>query len=334
MTAVRVLVVTNMYPTEARPGGGTFVADQVRSLRATGAEAEVLFVDRATGGRRVYRGLAERVRADVARSSPDLVHVMYGGVMADVVTRVVEDRPVLVTFHGDDLQGNAGNGLLGALSGWYSTVASARAARRAAGVVVVSPHLRDAIAKSVNGSRLWVVSNGVDLGRFRPRDRAECQRALGWDTGRAQVLFPAPPARGEKRFHLAAAAVAMLRQSGVAVDLQVLDGVPHEEVPTWLNAADVVLLTSLREGSPMVVKEALACNVAVVSVDVGDVRERLAGIEGCSVAEPTPEDLSHNLGRALARTERIEGRERVAELSLERVADTLREIYGVLTGAR
>jgi glycosyltransferase involved in cell wall biosynthesis len=126
----------------------------------------------------------------------------------------------------------------------------------------------------------------------------------------------------------------MLGQSGVAVDLHVLDGVPHEEVPTWLNAADVVLLTSLREGSPMVVKEALACNVAVVSVDVGDVRERLAGIEGCFVAEPTPEDLSHNLGRALARTERIEGRERVAELSLERVADTLREIYGVLTGAR
>ena len=198
MTAVRVLVVTNMYPTEARPAGGTFVADQVRSLRADGG-----------GGGRAVRRPGHRGSAGVPRSRrtrargrgevhPDLVHVMYGGVMADVVTRAVEDRPVLVTFHGDDLQGNAGNGLLDALSGWYSTVASARAARRAAGVVVVSPHLRDAIAKSVNGSRVWVVPNGVDLGRFRPRERAECQRAPRLGHGARTRALPGAGRRGAR----------------------------------------------------------------------------------------------------------------------------------------
>lgn len=331
---MRVLVVTNMFPTEARPASGTFVAEQVRSLRDLDVQAEVLFVDRPGRGRGAYRHLARRARTEVERWRPDLVHVMYGGVMADVVTRVVTDRPVLVTFHGDDLQGNAGNGPLGALAGWYGTVASDRAARRAAGVVVVSRDLRDAVAKSVDVSRVWVVPNGVDLSRFTPRDRTECQETLGWDTRRAHVLFPAPPARGEKRFRLADAAVRILERSGLEVELHALEAVPHEHVPIWLNAAHAMVLTSMREGSPMVVKEALACNVPVVSVDVGDVRERIAGIEGCFIADPTPEDLSTKLARALARNQRIDGRERIADLSLGRVAEKLREIYGVLTSER
>ena len=255
--------------------------------------------------------------------------------MADVVTRVVEDRPVLVTFHGSDLQGNAGNGLLGALSGWYSTVASARAARRAAGVVVVSPHLRDAIAKSVNGSRVWVVPNGVDLGRFRPRERAECQRALGWDTGRAHVLFPARPARGEKRFHLAAAAVAMLRQSGVAVDLHVLDGVPHDEVPTWMNAANVDCadvaaggVADGREGGPRVQR----------GRGLGGRRRRPRAAGGDRGMLRRRADAAGSLARASGELSPARSGSRGVsgsrELSLERVADTLREIYGVLTGAR
>ncbi len=135
---MRVLVVTNMYPTEARPANGTFVADQVRSLRGVGIETEVLFLERTARGRRVYRGLARHTQTRVREWKPDVVHVMYGGVMADVVTRAVPERPVLVSFCGDDLQGNAGNGVLSALSGRYGVAASARAARRAAGVIVKS----------------------------------------------------------------------------------------------------------------------------------------------------------------------------------------------------
>ena len=118
------------------------------------------------------------------------------------------------------------------------------------------------------------------------------------------------------------------------MELHSLDAVPHDDVPIWLNASHAVVLTSVREGSPNVVKEALACNVPVVSVDVGDVRERVAGIEGCFVADATPSDVSAKLGQALARRERITGRERIADLSLPRVAATLREIYSVVTNER
>jgi glycosyltransferase involved in cell wall biosynthesis len=103
--------------------------------------------------------------------------------------------------------------------------------------------------------------------------------------------------------------------------------VPHEEVPIWLNASDVVLLTSLHEGSPNIIKEALACDLPVVSVDVGDVCERINGIEGCHIAMPDPDDIRVKLGLVRARGRRIAGRERMQALSLEQTALYLGSFY-------
>jgi teichuronic acid biosynthesis glycosyltransferase TuaC len=103
--------------------------------------------------------------------------------------------------------------------------------------------------------------------------------------------------------------------------------VPHEEVPIWLNASNVVLLTSLHEGSPNVVKEALACNIPVVSVDVGDVRERIQGIEGCYLAAPEPGDLAAKLQMVHAGSCRVVSWITMQELSLKRIALQLKEFY-------
>jgi glycosyltransferase involved in cell wall biosynthesis len=181
---------------------------------------------------------------------------------------------------------------------------------------------------------VWIVPNGVDFTRFVPMERVACQRRLEWSTERSHVLFPAPRSRGEKRYELAAQAVGLLEREGHEVELHALEGVSHDQVPIWLNAAHAVVLTSRREGSPNVVKEALACNVPVVSVDVGDVRERLAGIAGCFVTEPTPQDLAQKLARVLPGRTSVDGRTAIADLSLERVAEKLREIYGILTRER
>jgi teichuronic acid biosynthesis glycosyltransferase TuaC len=330
---MRALVVTNMFPTAAAPATGTFVGAQVASLRAADVEVELLHIDRDGGGRHVYHGLADTVRERVTAGDHELVHVMYGGVMADVVTRAVRDRPVLVSFCGTDLHGGMAGGVVEALSLRYGVRASHRAARRAAGVIVKSRNLLDALPRTVDRSRVWIVPNGVDLTRFRPRDRSECQRALSWNPARIHVLFPALPARPEKRFALARAAVALLNVAGEEIELHALEGVPHDEVPLWMNASGAVLLTSVDEGSPNAVKEALACNVPIVSVDVGDVRERIGGIEGCFIAAPTPEDVAASLRRALARGTPVAGREHVADISLERVAEQVVEIYQRLTAA-
>jgi teichuronic acid biosynthesis glycosyltransferase TuaC len=330
---VRALVVTNMYPTPAVPNAGPFVAAQVESLRKAGVEIDVLHLPRHEGGRGVYRRLGRRVRELVAAGDPDLVHVAYGGVMADVVTRAIRDRPVLVTFHGTDLLAGRAKGMLAALALRVGVHASRRAAGRAAGIIVVSPELDAALPGGIDRSRVWIVPNGVDLVRFRPLDKGECRAKLGWDPARRHVLFPAPPWRPEKRFALAQAAVARLDE-GAGVELHALDGVPHDDVPVWLNAADAVLLTSSHEGSPVVVKEALACNVPVVSVDVGDIRDRISGVDGCFLAAPTPAELAEALRRALEHGPCTGGRERVADLSLERVAARVQRIYASLANGR
>jgi glycosyltransferase involved in cell wall biosynthesis len=103
--------------------------------------------------------------------------------------------------------------------------------------------------------------------------------------------------------------------------------VAHDEVPIWLNASDVILLTSLHEGSPNIIKEALACNLPVVSLDVGDVRERIQDVEGCYLALPEPSDLADKLSLVHEGPCRVTGRTMVQELSLERIALSLKEFY-------
>lgn len=329
---MRVLVVTNMYPTEQMPHAGPFVAAQVESVRRLGVDVEVLHLERPESGRGVYRRLAGRLRRHVAAAQPDLVHAAYGGVMAEAVTRAVRDRPVLVTFHGTDLLGGRGDSVLGTVARRAGVAASRLAARRASGVIVVARGLCAALPRRLDPSRVWVVPNGVDLELFAPRDRGACRKELGWDVTSRHVLFPSAPSRPEKRYALARAAVGRLN-GGRPVQLHALDRVPHDDVPLMLNAADAIVLTSTHEGSPVVVKEALACGVPIVSVDVGDVRERIDGIAGCHIAEATPDDLAAKLELALAHTAPIDARERVEELSLERTALKVREVYLELAGA-
>ena len=331
---LRAVLVTNAYPTPAAPSAGTFAADQVAGLRAAGVFVELLYVPRHEQGRRVYRGLGGRVTRLVGSSGAGVVHVLYGGVMADVVARTVRDVPVVVSFIGTDLLGGKGKGLVHTLARRYGVTASRRAAVRADGVIVKSANLLDALPVGVDRSRVWTVPDGVDLERFRPLNMSQCRAELAWDPARRHVLFPSSRERPEKRFALAEASVALLQAAGSNVELHVLDGARHDAVPTWLNAADVILLTSTHEGSPNIVKEALACNVPIVSVDVGDVRKRIEAIDGCYVAEETPEDISAKLASALEREGRIAGREHVEDMPVASMARKLCEIYATVIDGR
>jgi glycosyltransferase involved in cell wall biosynthesis len=128
---------------------------------------------------------------------------------------------------------------------------------------------------------------------------------------------------------LAQAALETLRKRGVDAELNPIPRVPHAEVPIWMNAADAVILTSIHEGSPNAIKEALACNRPIVSVDVGDVRERIENVEGCYVVDPKPTDLAAALYEVYRGTRVVMGRARMQELSLSAVTEKLLQIYEV-----
>jgi glycosyltransferase involved in cell wall biosynthesis len=325
---LRVLAVTNLYPTPANPTLGTFVEQQVKGLREIGVCMDVLFVDRAGGGAAAYRRVGEQIAAQRSRAEPDVVHVMYGGVMAERATRAVRDLPALVSFCGSDLLGENLPGLIRRLMVRFGVWASYRAARRAQGIIVKSRNLEQALPRDVSRSKVRIIPNGVDLDRFQPLDKRECQAGLGWDPGRFHALFPANTGTPRKRLWLAQGAVDAVNTGSVMqAELHALQKVPHDKVPTWLNASDAVLLTSEHEGSPNIVKEALACDVPVVSVDVGDVAERIEGIAGCHLAAAEASALARKLELVYGSQSRIRGRERMHDLSLEAVAKRVAAFY-------
>ena len=126
---------------------------------------------------------------------------------------------------------------------------------------------------------------------------------------------------------------AKLAQDSVSLiknaELIELKGYTREQVTALFYAVDAFLMTSFTEGSPQVVKEAMACGCPIVSVDVGDVAERIEGIDGCYIAERTPQDIASKLQEVFSLKTRTKGRERIIELGLtnDLVAKKLVDIY-------
>jgi glycosyltransferase involved in cell wall biosynthesis len=323
---LRILAVTNLYPAPSTPTSGTFIEQQVKGLRQIGLDVDVMYVNRIQGGMKEYRNLGARVRPRIAAFQPDIVHVMYGGVMADQVTHAVQDRPLVVSFCGADLLGEPLVGYVRTFISKYGVWSSHKAARRAHAIVVKSKNLYDVLPHDIDRSKVRIIPNGIDLERFKPMERNEARRILGWSMESAIVLFATVRGHVKKRPELAHAAIAKTTCDR-PVELRIMQGVPHEQVPLWLNASDALILTSINEGSVNIVKEGLACNLPIVAVDVGDVRERLQGVRLSTIAEPTPEALGLKLGEILQQGERSDGRDHVQDLTITAVAERIKEVY-------
>jgi teichuronic acid biosynthesis glycosyltransferase TuaC len=324
---MRILAITNMYPSAEFPGRGVFVQEQVKGLCAVGLEVRVLFVDRRRDGPMAYYRMRSKIARAVTEFDPDIIHLMYGGVMADQVTRHHCGRPVVVTFHGSDLLGENLSGWTRKIISRYGVHCSRSAVRAADGVVVVARHLLRALHGGVPLNKVHVIPCGIDLERFKPMNPLLCKQQLGWKSDSFHVLFASSNGDPVKRPELARAAVAQMNPTGRPPELHYLTGISNADVPVWLNASDVLLLTSLHEGSPTVVKEALACGLPVISVDVGDVAERIAGIEGCHLAKPEPADLAAKLSLVRERAQRLECGSRLDELSILSIAHKLKRCY-------
>jgi len=324
---LHVLAITNMYPSHARPTHGIFVEQQIRGLRDIGLNVEVFCVDRAEGGMASYFRMLKPLRALVQRTKPAIVHVMYGGIMADRIARWNSGCPTIITFHGSDLLGENLSGIWRRWVSRYGVRCSWRAAHAAQGIVVVSERLRHALPSGLDAAKVRVIPCGIDLERFKPLDPSACRRQLGWSKNSFNVLFASNSSDPVKRPWLAFSTVDRLKFLGVPTELRYLHGVPNLDVPTWMSASDALLLTSAHEGSPMVVKEALACGLPVVSVDVGDVAERIKGIKSCRIALPTVDDLAAELLLVLQMRDRVQAHERIQELSLGNIALKLDRFY-------
>ena len=326
---MRVLAVTNMYPSAASPGSGVFVHEQIKGLRAIGLNTRVLFVDRRKKGALEYYRMGHAVADAVAEFDPDVIHVMYGGVMAAQVVGRHHSRPVIVTFHGSDLLGENLSGWVRKIISRYGVYCSRKTAKAADRVIVVAHHLVRALKGTIPPHKIRMIPCGIDLDRFTPTDPLWCKQQLNWNPRSFHVLFASSNGDPVKRPGLARAAMAQMDG-----EFHYMTGISNAEVPLWLNAADALLLTSLHEGSPTIVKEALACGLPIVSVNVGDVSERIQGIEGCYLANADPADLASKLSLVRKSGKRLDCRSRLEELSIITIAQRLKRCYEEVTTAR
>lgn len=322
-----------MLPTREAPHAGRFIEQQIKALRRAGMELNVLLVNREKKGMSVYTSLPAALRKAIDQFKPDLVHVMYGGIMSRIASAVIHDRPVIVTFHGSDLLGQRVKDPLRRVFSALGVLASRQAARRCEGIVAVAEHLVKRLPQNIPSSKVRVIPCGIDLDLFKPLDRALCRQQLGWDQDGFHVLFQAT---GDpiKRPELAVASVECLKKLGGKTDLHYLCGIEYEQVPIWINASDVLLVTSRHEGSPTIVKEALACNLPIVSVMVGDVPQRLQGLDGCHLAAADAFDLAQKLRQVRMHPVQIAGRAAVHSASSEHSAKRLVEFYEHVMGRR
>ena len=188
-------------------------------------------------------------------------------------------------------------------------------------IIVKSKNIADRVAKF----NPVVIPNGVSFDKFKPLDQMEARRMLCIDKNKTVLLFPANKNRLEKNFQLFEKAVMDLKLDNC--EILWFDNIKHDKTIYYYNAADVVVLTSLHEGSPNVIKEAMACNVPIVSTDVGDVKEVIGDTEGCFVSSFNLEDLKSKLEMALKFAKRTSGREHIRHLESHLIAEKLSEQY-------
>lgn len=326
---MKALAVVNMLPSPANPRSGTFVEQQIRGLEAVGLDIDVVLLDRPNRGMGEYLKTRRLVRRQLAAESYDVVHIMYGGFLAYLATMETADLPTVVSFCGVDLLGANYGSVVFRIRTGLGVAASVRAAKRADAIIAKSQNLKDGLPADVDRSGVFVIPNGISLERFRPMSREECRRRLGWRPEKFHILFSTSDRNNQKkRLPLAEKAVEALSNRGIVTEIHGLSRIPHDTVPIWLNAADVVLMTSTSdEGSPNIIKEALACNRPVVSFDVGDVSERIAGVDGCYISPESTEALADRLERVQTGPGFVESRAKMESLSLEVVARRVIDVY-------
>ncbi|MDP9178922.1 MAG: glycosyltransferase [Gemmatimonadota bacterium] len=304
-----------------------FAHSEIDRIAATGVSTAVIPFRSSIRPDLLVRQILS-IRSRIREFRPDIVHAHFG-TMTAFATVLAANVPVIITFRGSDLNPSPCDGRI---RNAVQNILSNTAAKSAKGVILVSRQLR---------ARLWfdhpnahVIPTGVDLDAFKPSSRSEAREKLGWSINDPVVLFNAGLSPEVKRLDLAEQAVGLLKQRVPTVRMHVLDGrTPHRELPFYMNAADCLLVTSDFEGSPDIVKEALASNLPIVSVDVGDVRERTSGVSGVEIVARDAQAIASAAERIIGSANRSNGREKIAELDSNRIRDAVIQVYEDILGS-
>jgi teichuronic acid biosynthesis glycosyltransferase TuaC len=313
---LRVLAV---IPGDGRGASFVFARRQVASLANLGVNMCTFFSASRTSALEVVK-LCRCLRQEIREYRPHVVHAHYGTVTS-FVCALSTNIPLVITFRGSDLNGDPDSSILRSRLGQLLSQISCL---RAEGIICVSRRLRD---------RLWwrrsqaiVIPTGVDLQLFRPYPKDQARALLGWEQGVPIVVFHGGNRPRSKGLQFVQDAIHVAEETVGPIRLMILS-VPPELMPYCLNAADCLALASINEGSPNIVKEALACNLPVVSTDVGDVAERLKAVHPSKVVKRDVVEFGKALAEIVLGKQASNGRESVSIWDERHVAEAIRCVY-------
>jgi len=320
---LNVLHVVGGFPTPGRPHFQMFIKTQVDSLIAAGINCDVMVLQ-GQGPRKYIFG-RRQVRQTAGIKKYDLIHAHYSYCGWACLSL---NRPLVTSFLGSDLYGHPKPD--GSFPRWMKQLhilLARHVAKHSTQCIVKSQAMLNDLDRDAH-----VVPNGVDCRLFKaipPEDRSTQRVDLGLKEDTRYILFAGDPKLPRKRYSLARDSVAEAnRLTQSPLELLPLHGQTHETVIRHMQACDMLILTSSLEGSPNVVKEAMATNLPVVAVQVGDTRERLDGVSGCRVtSDDHPETIGAAIAEVFRRNEPCQSRDAVISLDMPRVAEKIKWIY-------
>jgi glycosyltransferase involved in cell wall biosynthesis len=256
-----------------------------------------------------------RLRKYLKDNHFDIIHAHYS--LSAMLTSISGAKPVVASLMGTDVKANR----IFRILSWIFVRFFWKE------VIVKSEDMK----QSLRLDDVKIIPNGVNIERFKPFEKRYALECLKWDTGKKHIIFASDPGRPEKNFQLTREAIELLTDEP-DLELHFLKDIPNEMVPLFLNAAEVLILTSLWEGSPNVIKESMACNCPIVSTGVGDVKWVFGDVEGCYLASFDPHEVADKIKSALnfsATHGKTSGRDRILSLGLdsESIAVKLVKIY-------
>lgn len=284
-----------------------FITEQAEALKQNGIEVEFFgIVGKGVSG---YIKCLSKLKQRIQEFNPDIVHAHFG--LSGLLANLQRKTPVITTFHGSDINVPS----LLKLSKVCMLLSKHNIFVSQRNIEIANPH-----------RKFTLLPCGVDLKTIKPKDKLEARHCLGWNTEDKKILFAGAFDNTVKDPELA---ITSTKLTTIPCELVELKGYSRQEINLLFSAADAFLLTSHTEGSPQVIKEALACGCPIVSVDVGDVAERTKNIEGCTITSRTPQDIAEALDLYLRQPVRTNGRERIIEMGLDNdtVAQKLISIY-------
>ena len=299
---MKILIVASFNKHRFAP----FIIEQVEALEKMGQTVHFFGIQGhgIWGYVRNYKGL-KRIIQDY---KPDVIHAHYG--LSGLLAVLQRGVPVVTTFHGSDINNP-------------KVLPFSKIAMRLSAFTIFVSQKNVDIARPTK--KFALLPCGVNTDNFRMLSKHNARLQLHLDATKTYVLFAGSFSNRVKNPELAEKAIALLKN----VELIELKGYSRVEVNYLMHAVDAALMTSHTEGSPQFIKEVMACGCPLVSVDVGDVKEITAGVDGCYLVSRDPKQIAEKLQLAIDFKERTQGRQRIVELGLEnqKVAEKIVAIY-------